>query len=129
LALNEKSNCARNSIKRRLIETKTIVNECSECHLSPIWNGEPLVLILDHVNGINDDNRQENLRLLCPNCNSQQLTFCRGGKKRRPPVSRTMLIEALLKTSTTKEALLEAGLNLTANSYARITRLKEKVVV
>jgi 5-methylcytosine-specific restriction endonuclease McrA len=34
------------------------------------------VLVLDHVNGAKHDWRLENLRLLCPNCNSQTPTFC-----------------------------------------------------
>lgn len=45
------------------------------CGLGNNWNGKPLVLILDHINGIYNDNRIENLRLLCPNCNSQTDTF------------------------------------------------------
>jgi 5-methylcytosine-specific restriction endonuclease McrA len=32
-------------------------------------------MVLDHRNGDNTDNRLDNLRLLCPNCNSQQATF------------------------------------------------------
>lgn len=44
-----------------------------------IWNGERLNLILDHINGVNSDNRLKNLRLLCPNCNSQ-LISTQGGK-------------------------------------------------
>jgi 5-methylcytosine-specific restriction endonuclease McrA len=33
------------------------------------------VLHLDHINGINNDNRRENLRFLCPNCHSQTPTY------------------------------------------------------
>jgi hypothetical protein len=39
-----------------------------------IWNGMPLKLILDHINGVNGDNRTKNLQFLCPNCNSQLST-------------------------------------------------------
>jgi hypothetical protein len=49
---------------------------CKECSLST-WRGEPLSLQLDHLNGVSNDNRLENLRLLCPNCHSQTETYCR----------------------------------------------------
>jgi hypothetical protein len=45
-----------------------------------VWNGEDLPLILDHENGVNSDNRPENLRFLCPNCDSQLET--KGGKNK-----------------------------------------------
>ncbi len=44
------------------------------------WRGKRLVLHVDHVNGINNDNRLPNLRFLCPNCHSQTPTF---GNRRR----------------------------------------------
>lgn len=47
----------------------------------PTWNGKPLILTLDHRNGISNDHRLENLRWLCPNCNSQTETFCGRRKK------------------------------------------------
>jgi hypothetical protein len=50
-------------------------------HRSPLtWNGRPLVPILDHIDGVHRNNRLENLRLLCPNCDSQLPT--RGGANR-----------------------------------------------
>lgn len=64
-------------LKRRLISEKLLENECSICGLGSEWNGFPLVLVLDHISGERADNRLANLRLLCPNCNSQQPTFCR----------------------------------------------------
>ena len=50
-------------------------------HSNPlIWNGIELKLVLDHVNGVNGDNRPENLQFLCPNCNSQQKSHGGGNK-------------------------------------------------
>ena len=48
---------------------------CEWCGISE-WRGQPLVLHLDHINGINNDNRLENLRFLGPNCHSQTDTYC-----------------------------------------------------
>lgn len=44
---------------------------CSICGQIPYWNNQELTLILDHINGKNHDNRLENLRWVCPNCNQQ----------------------------------------------------------
>jgi hypothetical protein len=52
---------------------------CSECGQLPEWNGKPLVLQVDHINGDPTDNRPENLRFLCPNCHTQTDTF--AGRK------------------------------------------------
>lgn len=74
----------RTVLKRRLIRAGVLRNECYECGQQPTWRGKPLVFVLDHINGVSDDYTPENLRLLCPNCNSQTPTFCgRNMKKRR----------------------------------------------
>lgn len=69
------STYARHLIKKRLIVQKLIPYECCECKNSGEWNTKPLVLQLDHSNGINNDNRLENLRFICPNCHSQTETY------------------------------------------------------
>lgn len=55
--------------------------KCSICGQEPVWQGKELTLILDHINGTNNDDRLENLRWVCPNCNQQLETT--GYKKMR----------------------------------------------
>jgi len=67
-------------LKKRLLDKNLLTNECCLCGQPPIWKGEPLVLVLDHKNGINNDHRLRNLRLVCPNCNSQLPTHAGKNK-------------------------------------------------
>jgi 5-methylcytosine-specific restriction endonuclease McrA len=48
---------------------------CLICGASAEWNGLPLAFVMDHVDGDSTNNRRENLRLVCPNCDSQLPTF------------------------------------------------------
>ena len=71
----ENSTYARHHIKRRIIEQEMIPYECFNCGNTGEWMGKPLPLILDHINGVNIDNRLENLRFACSNCDSQLPTY------------------------------------------------------
>ncbi len=78
--------CSISTLKRRLVEAGLIENRCASCGLLPEWNGKPLVLRLDHINGVCNDHRLPNLRFLCPNCDSQTPTFAGRNKGKADPV-------------------------------------------
>lgn len=61
-------------LKALLLRHGIVDNICEECHISE-YNGKPIVVQLDHINGKSDDHRRENLRMLCPNCHSQTETY------------------------------------------------------
>ena len=75
------STYSRSNLKTRLLREGLLENKCSICGLNNKWNGKSISLILDHENGIPNDHRMENLRMVCPNCNSQLDTF--AGKHKR----------------------------------------------
>nr|WP_246355414.1 HNH endonuclease signature motif containing protein [Nocardioides ungokensis] len=56
--------------------------KCAICGQPSSWNGAPLALVLDHVDGDSENNRRENLRLVCPNCDSQLPTYKSRNKGR-----------------------------------------------
>lgn len=58
-------------MRERYLHNNYTPYECSICGQKPFWNGKPMSLIIDHINGVNNDNRLENLRWVCPNCNIQ----------------------------------------------------------
>jgi 5-methylcytosine-specific restriction endonuclease McrA len=78
----ENSALPRHKIKNRIIKEKLIEYKCLECGNEGEYNGMALSLHLDHINGVNDDNRIENLRFLCPNCHSQTETYAGKANKK-----------------------------------------------
>lgn len=71
----EHSTLHRASIKRRIINGNLISYKCRDCNNIGTWNDKEIILELEHINGINNDHRLENLCFLCPNCHSQTATY------------------------------------------------------
>jgi hypothetical protein len=83
--LVENSIYKRHALKMRLFKEGLKERACEICGQGEIWQGRRIALILDHINGVPNDNRFENLRILCPNCNATLDTHC-GRKNRKPPL-------------------------------------------
>jgi transposase-like protein len=74
--LVEGSTYSRSHLKDRLYGEGLKERRCEICGQSENWNGGRMALILDHVNGVRDDHRIENLRIVCPNCAATFATHC-----------------------------------------------------
>jgi hypothetical protein len=84
--LIEGSTYNRTSLKRRLYETGLEQRAVELCCQGEEWRGRRMALILDHVNGVRDDHRLANLRIVCPNCNATLPTHAgRGTRIPRKP--------------------------------------------
>jgi len=65
----------QNSIKKKILDNSLIEYCCAICKTLPVWNNAPMTLVLDHINGVHSDNRLDNLRFVCNNCDSQLDTY------------------------------------------------------
>ena len=81
--LVEGSTYHRGHLKRRLLAEGLKRPECEICGQGEMWRGHRMSLVLDHVNGVHDDHRLENLRILCPECNATLDTHCGRHKTRK----------------------------------------------
>lgn len=77
----ENSTADQKTLRNWFVKGNYVPYVCNICGQEPIWQGKELTLILDHINGSNHDDRLENLRWVCPNCNQQLDTT--NGKNRK----------------------------------------------
>lgn len=110
-------------VKQRIVKDDLLDYHCSKCGIDS-WQGETIVLDLDHINGNNRDNRLINLRYLCPNCHSQTDTY-KGRNKNtgKKKISDEELLTAYKKCGTIRQALIDVGLAAKGGNYERLKKL------
>ncbi|MFL5859427.1 MAG: HNH endonuclease signature motif containing protein [Solirubrobacteraceae bacterium] len=72
----EGSSYPRGKLKRRLYAAGLKQRRCELCGQGEMWNGRRMALVLDHINGVSNDHRLENLQIVCPNCAATLDTHC-----------------------------------------------------
>jgi hypothetical protein len=70
------STYSRRALKQRVYDAGIKERACELCGQGELWRGRRMSLILDHINGVRNDNRLENLRIVCPNCAATLETHC-----------------------------------------------------
>ena len=125
MKLQSRGTIRRHYLKWRAEHKMPVCCDNEECRFHRermIWNGEPLPFIVDHRNGNNSDNRPENLRLLCPNCDSQLET--RGGRN-RGRVEKSEGGFAVVRRDGKKDYILPAE-HVGISRHAPTVRVREK---
>lgn len=79
--LVEGSSFSRNHLKERLYEAGLKQAVCEICGQGEVWRGAVMGMILDHINGVSNDHRLDNLRVVCPNCAATLDTHCARGRR------------------------------------------------
>lgn len=109
---------------RRLICERERKCEC--CGIQK-WRGASIKLEIHHKNGVNTDNRRENLQLLCPNCHSFTDTWRSNSKTKALKVSDLELQKALREEPNIRRALIKVGLSPKGANYNRAYQLLSKL--
>lgn len=71
-------------LKLKLFKAGIFEKKCSSCKLTE-WQGQPIPLDLDHIDGNPNNNNLSNLRILCPTCHSYTDNYCSKNAKNFKP--------------------------------------------
>lgn len=123
--LSNKYSISSHSLRLRLIREGLKKYECESCKLSE-WQGMPIPLELDHINGIHEDNTLSNLRILCSNCHALTPTH-RGGNVGISNGNPVWKRDKSLKVVVIKTKLCLCGKNITEQATSCVQCAHEKL--
>jgi|688.fasta_scaffold167448_1 hypothetical protein len=137
--LKENSSFNRTHLKERLYKEglKKPICEIEGCGQGEEWLGKKMSLILDHINGIWNDNRIENLRIVCPNCNATLDTHSGKNIKRIKKIKQSKIRESKidwpsveeLKNMVNNSSYVEVGKKLGVSDNAVRKRIKTRISI
>lgn len=78
--LENDTKVSSHTLKLKLFSSGLKLKICEVCERQE-WNGKPIPLELDHMDGNHSNNKLENLRILCPNCHAQTPTYKINNRK------------------------------------------------
>ena len=108
--LVERSTYSRGHLKQRLYDEGLKERACELCGQGEQWRGRRMALILDHINGVGDDNRLENLQIVCPNCAATLDTHC-GAPNRLPRGAHVRPLRRPFRPSTARSGTVRGVRN------------------
>lgn len=110
------------TVKSRFIKSLSSIT-CVLCGCGEAWNGSRITLELDHIDGNNTNNDFRNLRLLCPNCHSQQPTTNRKkgvSDYRTRRIKESEVIDLANRGKNIRQILVTLGFSDTGANYKRV---------
>ena len=119
----ENSTASQATLRRWYLKGEYTPYVCSICGQEPLWCGKELTLILDHINGKNHDDRIENLRWVCPNCNQQLDTT---GYKQMRAESREMVEKHFYCSECGNEITKDSQSGLCVSCMNFMTRIVQR---
>lgn len=115
------------SLSHKARKQKVFLEQNSKCNGCGIthWREHRISFELEHKDGDNTNNVRENLEVLCPNCHSQTPTW--RGRNKRKKVTDEEMRQAILETTSLRNALKLLKMNVSGNNHKRIKRIAEEI--
>jgi 5-methylcytosine-specific restriction endonuclease McrA len=111
------------ALRRCILNNNLFEYKCNKCGIKD-WNGKNITLEIEHKDGNNWNNKENNLELLCPNCHSQTLTFRKKGINiPKKQITDNEILEQLKNCTNINQVLINLKLSNSGGNYKRVHKI------